>query len=178
MKFRLAYHVLLTGALTLSACSATGYYSVGPFRGRVVDAGTKKPLAGAAVLAIWYKQALIGGFGGPPSLFYDAQEALTDANGEFSLPGLHGFFLFSKVRGPEVIIFKPGYGSYPNFAPGDEWRDRLTAGQYTTIELPLARTREMRLRSSDINPVSVPDDKKREVLRLLHIDHEELFPRR
>jgi hypothetical protein len=177
MRFLSVYCLIMVGGLALEACAATGSYSAGPFRGKIVDAETKQPLEGAVVLAIWDKQGPIGGPGGPRSLFYDAQETLTDSNGEFNLPGISGFFPLSKIRGPLIVIFKPGYGSYPRFAPRTDWRERLILGEHITLPLIPARTRQMRLESRvDINPLGIPDENKRELLRLLRIDREELFP--
>lgn len=177
MRFVMVYRLVLVGSLALGACAATGAYSVGPFQGKIVDAETKQPLDGAVVLAVWYKQGPVGGPGGPPSLFYDAQEIMTGSNGEFFLPGISGFFPLSKLRGPRFFIFKPGYGSYPRFAPSDEWRDRLVSGKYVTIELMPARTPEMRRESASISTGGVPDEKMPELLRLLRRDREERFPK-
>ncbi len=144
-----------------------------------MDAETKHALEGVVVVAVWTKQGPIGGPGGAPALFYEAQEVLTDANGEFSLPGLRGFFPLSRIYGPRIIIFKPGYGSYPRFAPRTDWGDRLLSGEHVTLELIPARTREMRLKSgTGIDPVEVPEEKKRELMRLLRLDHDHLFPKR
>jgi hypothetical protein len=77
----------------------------GPFRGRVVDAETRMPIAGAHVMVLWIRE--------PPSLhfsqsFYDAQETTTDAGGRFEIPRQRRF-LTAFVEPPEVSVFAPGY---------------------------------------------------------------------
>lgn len=177
MKFLTAYGLILASSIAVAACAASGLYSDGPFRGKVVDAETRQPLEGTVVLAVWYKIPPIGGPGGPRSQFYDAQEVLTDAGGEFTLSGVRGFFPLSEILGPVFIIFKPGYGSFPRFAPSNEWKDRLVSGEYVTIGLVPARTPEMRRESASITTGRVPDEKMPELLRLLRIDREKRFPK-
>src|SRR3972149_3119809 len=56
----------------------------GPFRGRIADVETGEPIAGAAVLVVWYEMV-------PTPVqtnekFYDAREAVSDADGRFEVP--------------------------------------------------------------------------------------------
>jgi len=84
----------------------------GPYRGTVVDADTRAPLAGAVVVAYWSRDRIY--------LFhsvnehYAVREVLTGTDG--------GFVIDAKrieegaprrTRHPEFLIFVPGYGSFP-----------------------------------------------------------------
>lgn len=93
------------GALVLMAGCRTGPEQWGPFRGHVVDAETGQPIAGAPVMVQWIRDA--------PSLhsgqrFYDAQEAVTDAEGNFEIPRRTRVFT-AFVTGPGFSVFAPGY---------------------------------------------------------------------
>lgn len=85
------------------------------YHGRVVDAATGAPLAGAAVTVVWSKVPPITQ-GEGPSFFLNAQETVTDADGRFLLqvsPGLNWDpTTVTKVRlgdDPQIVIFSPGY---------------------------------------------------------------------
>ncbi len=122
-----------------------GYH--GPYRGRVIDAETKQPLVGAAVVAIWSREKV--------ELFhlrtvrYAVRETLTDANGEFFLSGEDvERNAPSKTLRPTFVIFYPGYGSFPRHGsfpqPPRRWGEAFE-GEVTTVELPRLKTREERL---------------------------------
>lgn len=108
-----------------------GYH--GPYRGRVIDAETKEPLAGAAVVAIWdrVKIQLLHS----STVFYDTQETLTDANGEFVIdaPDIEHNAPAQTLK-PRFVIFTPGYAS----AQG------AYQARGETIDLRRLRTRERR----------------------------------
>jgi len=89
------------------------------YRGKVVDADTLQPIQGAVVVAEWYK-CWPGIGAGELCDFSMAKEALTDANGEWSITGPKGNrkpslarqvfgFVISWNRPPEIRIFKLGY---------------------------------------------------------------------
>jgi hypothetical protein len=88
------------------------YRSLAPFKGKVIDADTKEPIQGAAVLAVYYFTAY--GIAGANSYLEDGQETLTDENGEFELPRTRRWFVLHRGY-PEgkIIIFKPNYGQFP-----------------------------------------------------------------
>ena len=80
----------------------------GPFRGQLVDQTTGKGIAGAAVIAIWWKNEP-----NPIQMnrsFFDAIEAVTDADGRFEIPRhpKPPFFDF-QIYPAEVVYFAPGY---------------------------------------------------------------------
>jgi len=84
----------------------------GPYRGQVVDAETKAPLAGAVVVVRWLRDRVY-----PVHLVaenYAVRETVTDSEGRFFLDvrdveeGAP-----RRTRRPGFFIFLPGYGSYP-----------------------------------------------------------------
>lgn len=89
------------------------------YRGKVVDADTLQPIEGAVVVAEWDK-CWPGIGAGELCYFSKAKEALTDANGEWSITGPQGNrrpslarqilgYLISWIRPPEIQIYRPGY---------------------------------------------------------------------
>ena len=78
----------------------------GPYKGRVVDAETGNPIEGVVVLGVWYKEMITpaGGVGS----YYDADETVTDRNGDFELKG-KGLIIFKNISSMHVLVFKAGY---------------------------------------------------------------------
>ena len=81
----------------------------GPYRGQVLDAETKAPLAGAVVVALWRRDRVY-----PFHItteHYAVRETITDSEGRFSLDAKdveEG--APRRTRRPEFLIFLPGYG--------------------------------------------------------------------
>ena len=157
-------------------------FAGGPYKGRVIDAETKQPLEGAAVLAVWDR--IIPTIADRVDVFLDAEEVLTDSNGRFVV-GKHPptTFGFGWAEGPRITIYHPGYDFYPNyhvsppkpFIGSDELLERMEKAELT-FELPRL-TREERLYSilsGDVNDMDVPDEKKRNLLRLRNIERKTL----
>jgi len=160
-----------------TGCAIISHY--GEYYGRVVDGETKEPLEGAAVVAVYKTQKPSPG--GPVSFYLDAQETVTDKNGEFKIPSLtvttfrvlHGFDAH-----PQFTIFKPEYGAYPKhkdvkpmFVPNGT----LPKDKYVTIELPKLKTREERLRNYGCYPSSdVPEVKYKNLFHLIQEERKAL----
>jgi len=150
------------------ACTITNKY--GPYYGKVIDAETKQPIEGAAVLVVYKTEQY--GLAGAISHFADAQETLTDKNGEFKIPAkrINTFRIISGwERYPGFWIFKPEYGCYPEhkdvkpmFVPNGT----LPENEYVIIELPKLKTREERLNNEGCFPVGVPDKKMRKLIKI------------
>ena len=92
-------------ALSLTAACRTGQEQWGPLRGRVVDAETGAPIAGAHVMALWVRDR--------PSLHskesaYDARETVTDRDGRFELP-YERRWMTAWVNAPGISVFAPDY---------------------------------------------------------------------
>lgn len=164
---RLPLALAVSAATLLAACGARpGDPGGGPYRGRVVDAGTGAPLAGAVVLVYWNLFAVAPGH---PERFLHAEETVTDARGEFAVgarpprapaPG-------TRVSRPYLTILKPGWAPFPYghtappSPPGGVERLLETMRQRpVVIELPRLRTRAEGERMLDfVNPLAVPQDR-------------------
>ena len=142
----------------------------GPWRGQVLDAETKQPLEGVVVLAYWYRyrfelsQLVLGGHQTPE--FFDAVEAVTDAQGRWEIPK-KSFPFFANI-GVFFRYYKPGYAQW-RYAGQDtaEWRQLRDEEQMrrakemalavwteegSKVELLPARTREEQVKIETIPP--------------------------
>lgn len=121
-KMRKALLQLVTlSALSMVMTACVSFCRIdGPYQGRVIDAESKQPLAGAVVVGIWTKvQPTIAGATGT---VFDSVEVLTDENGEFTIPG-HGLLLFSNIDEMIVLIFKAEYTELDR-APWSSYKTR------------------------------------------------------
>jgi hypothetical protein len=117
----------------------------GPYRGRVLDAETGKPLAGVVVVAVWRRDRIMPFHS--RSEHYAAREALTNADGEFVIDANNMERNAPKrTRHPFFTIFLPGYGRprVPAGTPPTLTR-RFYEGPGNTVELPPLKTKEERL---------------------------------
>jgi len=96
--------VLLLGGIIQVMSGGIHIYYEGAYRGKVVDAETGAPLAGAVVLGVWHKSTCLH----CSPVFYRAREVVTDVNGDFVLPGV-GLRIMSRVEPMDVFLFKAGY---------------------------------------------------------------------
>jgi hypothetical protein len=94
--------------ISLSGCQIVNRISLyeGSHKGRVVDADTGEPIEGVVVLGVWETEWPSPG-GGVTS-YYDTREAVSDKQGEFSVPGL-GVRIVINLLPMRPIIFKAGY---------------------------------------------------------------------
>jgi hypothetical protein len=154
----------------LAGCATFHHYA--PYYGQVVEASTGEPIAGAAVLAVYYTQSY--GLAGSNLEFLDAQEVVTDANGEFEVPSLNAA-TFRSLQSFDswawITIFKPGYAGYGCFPAHQEVTPKeqpFPPNQKTTIRLPKLSTREERIKYFGCYPSpSVPVEKYTNLLRLI-----------
>lgn len=164
---------LLLGAF-LAGCGHLIYTS-GPYRGQVVDAETKQPLVGTAVLAVWYWEG--PGAGHPAEGFHDALEVLTDAKGEFTVPWKTHFTLFGQIDEPRFVIYYPGYGSFPLYhvRPIGAALDSAFR-EHTVVELPPLKTRKEMEEHAGLpaGAVGVPDAKMPTLIRLVNLARKNL----
>ena len=167
--FALPFIVLLL----LTGCTITHEY--GPYSGKVVDAETNEPIAGAVVLLRFSTEGYsVAGFMGK---YADALEVMTDSSGEFKIPAhrvvtfriLHRWDPYGYVK-----IFKPGYGFYPDHkavSPMFTPNGTIPSNKHVTIKIPNLKTIEER--SDNLNNThvpGVPDEKKRNLLRLINTE--------
>jgi hypothetical protein len=167
--------VILLTIILLAGCAVTNKYDA--YYGQVVDKESKKPIEGAVVLVVYNTEQY--GLAGAVSHFADAQEVLTDKNGEFKIPAKR-IITFKVLSGwgryPHFTIFKPGYGCYPNhkgvqpmFVPNGT----LPSNQFVTIELPNVQNepKNVRLENYGCYPSPAVPEKAYKKLRHL-INHE------
>lgn len=84
------------------------------FKGKVIDAETKEPIAGAVVVVV-YDKATMGLGAGALSSIINVREVLTDKEGMFRISSYTTIIQPFSVEDEAVfIIFKPGYGSFPH----------------------------------------------------------------
>lgn len=139
------------------------------YKGKVIDADTKEPIEGAAVLVVYSN--FYPSIAGSISSTGDAQETLTDKNGEFKIPwkiNLYGDAKF--IPDGEVIIFKPGYGVLPSHkrstAVGEN-KSWPPAFKYVLYEIPKLKTRE-EMRSNLPSRPEIPHEKMITFVRLIN----------
>ncbi|MEK7846623.1 MAG: hypothetical protein AAB257_06635, partial [Nitrospinota bacterium] len=115
-KFLLALIIgcIFINGVTKSYAGGWLIYSKPEFKGKVIDAETKEPIEGAVVVAVYSKQAIriepesVG-------ITIDVKESLTDKDGDFRIPSYITIIdPFAWSKPVTFIIFKPGYGSFPN----------------------------------------------------------------
>src|SRR5262245_11671929 len=151
-------------AVLLATAPASGIE--GQYHGRVIDAESKQPLEGAVVTVIWMKAPWFSMDGVKD--FHQAREKLTDAEGKFTIDAKPHWAIRYVDREPEIIVYKPGYGRYPDMYFKMNWpgktrlapiEEELQARRPVTIELPKLQTRpELALFASPSLPSRVPDD--------------------
>jgi hypothetical protein len=105
---------ILLNLLTYKKFSGYLLFHKPPFRGKVIDAETKKPIEGAVVVAV-YKNYFCGFGAGGGSEVAKVKETLTDKNGKFFFSSYSTIILpFLKEDYTTFIIYKPGYGRLPH----------------------------------------------------------------
>ncbi|MBI5674555.1 MAG: hypothetical protein HZC48_01840 [Nitrospirae bacterium] len=119
INYRLKCFFVIVGiVLLLTSESVAGWliYNKPEFKGKVIDAETKEPIEGAVVVVVYKKHSLISGPGGGYSSVIKIKETLTDKKGEFYFPSYTTVIQPNSIEDyAEFIIYKPGYGSYPNY---------------------------------------------------------------
>jgi hypothetical protein len=117
----------------------------GPYRGRVMDAETGKPLASVVVVVVWRRDRIMPFHS--RSEHYAAREALTNADGEFVIDADDVERNAPKrTLRPFFTIFLPGYGR-PRAPAGTHTTvtQRYYEGPGTTVELPKLKSKDERL---------------------------------
>jgi hypothetical protein len=138
--------------------------ALGGYQGRVVDATSGQPVAGAVVLGIWYKKTIDPG-GGGYAPYLDARETVTDSSGLFSLPGSGKTALFKEFR---ILVFKAGYEALSAYG-AVAWSELKEGGileneirwdgNRPIISLRKQSDAEIMARRLMLRPMEVPADK-------------------
>jgi hypothetical protein len=157
--FLVALLACLTASLT--AAQPPDHYLEGyggPYRGRVIDADTKLPLAGAVVVAYWYRETVAPAPVHSTDVILTAREAVTDDDGRFVLDARDVEETAPRrTLRPYFIIFMPGYGNFPNQQRQfQQIPRRLFDGSGTQIELLRLQTRSERIDSIHVFPALLP----------------------
>lgn len=156
---------------TLAAFWATSWHlgreQWGPFRGQIVDVETGQPIEGAAALAVWWVDI--------PMLvqsvesFYDAREAVTNAEGRFEVPGRWPAIFWLFIPKPGVMYFAPGYVIHDAVVPeGQSWAEHIV------VEMRKLKTREELLKKNRGQPARVPKEKMVEFLGAIKVERKML----
>lgn len=156
--------------LSLSTgCAVIHHYD--SYQGEVIDMETRKPISGAAVLAVYYTQSY--GPGGSIKHYVDAQELTTGINGEFNVSE-KTVIVFRPFQSFEpyawFTIYAPGYGYYPNYRvskPIFTPSGTLPDNKSVTIELQKLSTNDERLRFPAIE-FDVPYEKQEKLIELIN----------
>ena len=139
--------LLLTIALALFIPSE-GCYAHGPWRGKVIEAETKKPIEGAVVVAVWYSKPFypwaVGGTSPEPM---KVVETVTNADGEFSFSSRYFLYIpvLREVSGPDFLVYKPGYDVFQISYVSEE--HPLYKNGFAVIKLLRLEKREDRLKA-------------------------------
>lgn len=195
--FGLLMAIILLCSVTPSHALWWMVYHKPEFKGKVIDAETKEPIDGAVVV-VTYSKHIFRFMPESGSFIFDVREALTDKEGDFYIPS------YTTVIDPlaweewaRFIIFKPGYGSFPNYhvSPpklgvnpeeffskgriGEEgeivWLSQKIKVTFGVVELPKLKTREERIKALP-GPVGEFSDRKKQkqFIRLLNEENKNL----
>ena len=157
--------VLLLGAVGLAA-GASGVEKWGPFRGQLVDVETGQPIGGAAILVVWW-EAIFSPVGHPTEKFYDAKEAVTDAEGRFEISKLSVPFWKLGIQPGQVMYFAPGYVAEAEVVTPPDGQGFVAP---TVVQMRRLKTREELLQKSRGYPSAVPPEKMGEILKAINIE--------
>ena len=97
--------------LVLVMGGATHAEAAGPWKAQIVDAETGQPIEGVVVVAIW-KTEPAGIRMHPNREFFDVDEVVSGVDGRIVIPErtLFSWQRFTWVIGPQILMFKAGYG--------------------------------------------------------------------
>lgn len=151
MKRYLLHVIALCLLANLGGCAT---FSAEPIAAQVVDADTGEPIEGVVVVAHWELHG--GSFTGDalPCGVAGVEEAVTDQEGRFQLPGFGPIRVSCDVQiwNPMLIFFKPGYEPYAvNNSAGAATTNPLETVSVSRSDwdgkvITLAKNRDMDLR--------------------------------
>lgn len=117
MKKRIFPVVAFALVLFASPSYAGLLYSKPELMGKVIDAKTKEPIAGAVVSAFYEAMPYIDP-NHVGTICIHTYETITDENGRFHIPGYSTLIWPLRTdNGMGLIIYKPGYSNYPTQSP-------------------------------------------------------------
>jgi hypothetical protein len=165
-------YLLLGLVLSLAAGGGHLVYPSGPYTGRVLDAETTQPIAGAAVIAIWTREIPVGAH--MPEQDWDAYETLSDANGEFTIPRRTHFTLIGWIEEPTLVAYFSAFA--PGFLGDGDRRNQGPPGTSLMIRLKRLTTREERVHYADrpVGTLMLSWDKIPNLMRLINEEAQRL----
>ena len=172
------FAIILLPILFLAVWFNVPYYYLPPFEGKVLDAETKQPISGAAVLAVYYGE--YPSIAGASTYAIDAQETLTDEKGEFKIAEVKEWF--GEHPGTPVeanlIIFKPGYGAFPRHSGSKavgENKSWPPPKKYIVYELTELKTMEERDDNLIfVKPIGLPYQKMKNLIKYINQERQAL----
>ncbi len=133
LKDAIGLLVILLILIFLSNQSLLGiYYINGPYWGKVVDADTGAPIAGANVMGVWELEFIVAPQAA--TTYADVRETITDGEGKFFLPPARTLFFLpiSWIYLKELRVYHSGYDSHPpnmqrgwSDADKEKWQAKL-----------------------------------------------------
>lgn len=168
MLSRLAAYAL-TGALLGSFLPSTAGAAEkwGPFRGRIIDVETGEPIAGVAVLVVWWEHVPNPVQG--QRKFFDSRETVTDTEGRFEVPRFSPPFFSFRILRPDIMLFAPGYVEQSEIVTPPPPNGQPFVDP-TEIRMRRLTTRQELRDKSRSRPSSVPDDKMPGLIRAINIE--------
>jgi len=160
---------LTASAVALASCGAAPEKS-GPFRGQVVDLETGEPIPGAAILVVLW-EAIFSPTGHPTRKFYDAREAVTDAEGRFEIPRLSIPFWKLGIQPGEVMLFAPGYVVHAEVVNPSDGRPFVDP---TLVQVRRLKTRDELVQKRRSYPYQVPEEKMAGFIRAINTERKML----
>ena len=114
MKKRVLFCITFALVLFASTAHADLIYRKPELMGQVIDAETKEPIAGA-VVSVYYENGLHIDFADKGTVCIHVYETTTDEGGMFHIPAYTTVIWPTRYdNGMGIIIYKPGYTSYPS----------------------------------------------------------------
>jgi hypothetical protein len=146
-----------------------------PYYGRIVDAESGTPLAGAVIVAVWTRRVVYPFHAS--SVFHDACEVLADPAGRFIVDARE--IETNRPRGvepPTFVVFSPGHSAHGAFGSHVTSGTPFVRGDSqgfhdVVIGLVRLRTREERLSVINaVRPVEAPVAKTQTLIRLMNVE--------
>jgi hypothetical protein len=147
----------------------------GPYHGRVVDAETGQPLAGAVAVVVWSRERILPLHSS--TVFHAVREALTGPDGTWVLDGRDVEMRAPpQTYPPSLDVYYPGYAAITSnvfIKSGGALIGDLVAGG--TVRLPRLRVREERRRGFGLVPdTPTPFKDVPNLMRLINVERARL----
>jgi len=163
---------LLVGGILLFG--TLGLADARTLHGKVVDTEKHEPLQGAVVVIVSYRYPFLRATDAVP-IFTQAVEALTDAEGDFSIDASAPWSLGAREQ--RLAVFKPGYRPYARYRsrhdpgpllPNDEVLSLTKARSAHEMASITASATEIRIAGTgERSPSDVPPDRVPKLMRLV-----------